>query len=99
MRTIFLCCGLLLLSGCASQGRQCAKCDDPSQRISLFQRLGLGRPKPEPSSLPVTVPDAYVLPGTVVPAPLPQGARATIGAKIQRGRTLRYASFDREPQK
>jgi hypothetical protein len=84
MRTIFLFSAVLLLSGCASQERRCATCGDPPRRTSLFRRLG--RPKPEASS----VPDAYVLPGTVESAPMPQGAR--VGGRPRRTR-LRYAGL------
>lgn len=90
MRTIFLFSSVLLLSGCASPGRNCPKCGDSPQRTSLLQRIGLGRPEPETPSVPVIDPAPHIIPGTVkpVPAAQPQGTPAKVGA-VQREGMLR----------
>lgn len=94
MRIIFLFSAVLLVSGCASQGRQCTTCGDSPPRTSLLKRLGVGRPEPETSSVPVTVPAPHIIPGTVkpVPADQPQGTPAKVGAR-PRSSSLRYASL------
>lgn len=92
MRNIFILFGVLVLGGCASQGRPCANCGDQPERTSLLQRLGVGRIKPEMPSLPIAVPDAYIIPGTVKSTPIPQGVPAKTASK-PRSRTLRYASL------
>jgi hypothetical protein len=92
MRIILLFSAVLLVSGCASQGRRCTTCGDPPLRTPLFRRIG--RPQLETSSDPVAVPAPHIIPGTVKPVPAAesQGTRAKVGATRCEG-MLRYASL------